>query len=641
MPLGAQLSHPRTAASVPPAANDSIYKLAVKPSAYPEKAFVYLLDDGVVRLDAAGRGTRTYRQVIEILKPEAVDRFREQTFSYSPLHQKFTLNWLRVIRANGEIIERPSQVQDSDIPAVMGDPVYSDVKVKRASLTGLEPGALLDYSITTEELKPFLAGDFLLQWSVTTGAPTLRSDYIVDFPASLAPRIKERNLTFKRNERTGNDRRIYTWALHDVPAIDAAESFAADSNGVMMSIGIGSPQSWSAISKWYAENARDRYAVAPPLAAKIDSVVRSSRTLDDSIRAIHKWVAQDIRYVSIALGLGGYQPRAPETVVNTGFGDCKDKATLFIASLTHIGVTAFPVLLNSYGRVDRDLPSISQFNHAIAAIQTTAGYKYVDMTADLVPYGRLPLGEQGEFGLVVHPDGRGEEITFPTDPVSENRRETRLTGSINTEGKFNGWYEESGAGGAEYQLREMFEHPLDSAMRENLPRQIASQIFEGATGDSITGFDGKDFSAKPTVRVRIANGNATQSAGTTEILTLPFGSMAEMASMARNLARKPKRLFPIDLSRVVGTTTIVTDMSITLPAGWTAKLPHNVSVTGPFGTYESTYAQNGQDLRATRTMAGVKGILPPDRITDLIAFLAAVGKDDARFIAIEKGAAPK
>ena len=95
--------------------------------------------------------------------------------------------------------------------------MYSDVKVKRASLTGLEPGALLDYSVTTEELKPFLPGDFFFPWSVTTGMPTLRSHYVVDVPASLEPRIKERNLTFKRGEIVRAGRRFYDWTTTQVP----------------------------------------------------------------------------------------------------------------------------------------------------------------------------------------------------------------------------------------------------------------------------------------------------------------------------------------------------------------------------------------------------------------------------------------
>ena len=96
------------------------------------------------------------------------------------------------------------------------------------------------------------------------------------------------------------------------------------------------------------------------------SVLANSKSLDDSIRALHKWVAQDIRYVAVELGRGGYVPRTPETVVRTGFGDCKDKAMLFLAALRKIGVTGYPVLLNISGAERKETPSLGQFNHMSA-----------------------------------------------------------------------------------------------------------------------------------------------------------------------------------------------------------------------------------------------------------------------------------
>jgi hypothetical protein len=51
----------------PSVRSDTIYSLAVKASDYPEESFVYLLDDGVVRYEADGRGSTTYRQVVQVL----------------------------------------------------------------------------------------------------------------------------------------------------------------------------------------------------------------------------------------------------------------------------------------------------------------------------------------------------------------------------------------------------------------------------------------------------------------------------------------------------------------------------------------------------------------------------------------------
>ena len=627
-----------TPAGDPSVTADTIYRLAVDPAAFPEETSRFLLDDGVIRLEADGRGTKTYRQIIQILRPEAVESYQEMQFSYAPKHERFTLNWLRVVRPDGSVIsEKPTQVQESDVPAQMGDPVYSDRKVIRVSVTGVAPGTIVDWSITTEELKPFLPGDAFFGWSVSTGNAVGRSRYIVDVPAALKLNLREENLDFKRAESVAHGRRTMVWAARDLPKVKS-EPFASDSNGVLMSVSFALPLRWADIGKWYADNARGRYAMTPALDAKLAELVRGARSLDDSLRAVHRWVAQDVRYVSIALGLGGYQPRTPSEVLESGFGDCKDKATIFVAMLTRMGITAYPVILNSTGGVVRDLPSLTQFDHAIAAFRRPGrtGYEYTDLTADLTPFGELPFGPQGEFGIVVQPDGTTEEVTFPQSTVSENRVEIRLTGEIATDGAFIGHYEEAGFGNQQYGLRDAFTNPMDSTQRAQFMDNVARRWVAGAKGADLEAFPGKDLQARPRMRLRISGGKALQFAGSTAILQNPLGTAAGFAAGADELASLPPRRFPIDPLKLLGYRESRVDYAVALPEGWLAELPRSIEASGAFGVYRSSYAQEGRMLRITRTMSGVPGIQDPARVTALIAWLRDVGRDDATVIVIKR-----
>jgi transglutaminase-like putative cysteine protease len=624
-----------TPAGDPSGKSDTIYKLAVNPADYADQPYVYLLDDGIVTFEADGSGTRTYRQVIQILTPEAAERWGEQSFGYSTDREKLTLNWARVVKPDGTVIsEKPVHEQESMAPVAMEAPVYSDEMIHRISLGGVAPGTIVDYSYSVTTLKPVIPGDFFTSWSVNTGRLTRRSRLIVDMPASIKPRIEERHLTVARKETVSNGRRIYTWTRAEIPKPDI-EPLAPDSS-YGESLAIASPIKWGDIAKWYAGLVKDRYALTPAIDSALARQLVGSKTLDDSLRAVHRWVAQDFRYVSLSLGIAGFQPHFPSEVFANNYGDCKDKATFFIALARKLGVTAYPVLLSSTGGVDRALPSGNQFDHMIAAVDRGGKRTYVDLTAEIVPYGSLPPAEQGEFGLVVHPDGSSEEITFPSDPAQGNKAEIHLVGSLTPDGMFAGKWTRQASGAQQYALRGSMVKSTkpDSAERARTTLAIANAIFDGSAGDSLQLFDGRDLAAEPKISVLIRHGKAAADAGGTEILTIPIRSYSYPSFISSLEARGPRKS-PIDAEKVWGPRTEIEDLRLTLPAGWKAKLPASDTATSVFGSYASEYTQNGRELHIARRLTGAEGVFPATKMDELLAWLKKMSADDAKYVILE------
>jgi len=626
-----------TPAGDPSVKSDTIYRLAVDSAEQPDDPYIYLLDDGVVRVQADGRISRTYRQIVQVLTQDAVEDWAEQSFSYDASRESLRVNWVRVLKPDGTVIsDGPSHQQESLAPVALEAPVYSNSKVVRITLAGVAPGTIVDYSYTVDRFQPPLTGDFYSGWSVHTGRRTRRSRLLLDIPAALAPRIQERNLHFRPTITEAGGRKVYVWAAQEVPRVER-EPFAGAPDTVYSGIDVAGAVTWADVAHWYAGLARDRATVPPALATKLGQVVAGSKTLTDSIKAVHRFVAQDIRYVSLSLGLGGYQPRPPGDVSQTAYGDCKDKATLFIALLGRLGVTAYPVLLSSSGSADSTLPSVGQFDHMIAAIawRGSKTYQYVDLTADLVPFGLLPSSEQGSFALVVHPDGRGEPVTLPQDSIGANRNVATLVGTLDTAGIFNGSLLETVAGDRQYSMRNNFSAPIDSMRRGRIARSIANSLFPGGTGDSLQIFDGRDLQAVPRLAVAIHNGHAATSAGSSEILTLPMRTY-DLHGVSDDLRSRGPRRFPISALAVSGGGVEEEDLTLTLPPGWHARLPQPVTAAGAFGRYESRYSQEGQVVHVMRRLTGMRGVLPPDKISDLLSWLDAVSKDDSKYLVIDR-----
>jgi hypothetical protein len=403
-----------------------------------------------------------------------------------------------------------------------------------------------------------------------------------------------------------------------------------------MGLDVAGRTEWAEVARWYAGLSADRYVLTPEIEARVAEVVRGARTMEDSLRAVHRWVAQDFRYVSLSLGIGGYQPRTPEEVFRTQYGDCKDKATLFIALARRFGATAFPVLLNSYGGDGRDMPSVGRFNHMIAAVrQPDGGYTYLDLTAETIPWGEVAPNYQGGFGLVVHPDGRAEEITFPRNEPSANRMTTLVAGELAEDGTFRGSMTTTAQGALQYGLRDAFSSTITPRDRQELTRNMAQNLFEGARGDSVEIFDGKDLRARPQVRLWLSNGRAARTSGGTLVLNIPFANGSMEEALTELQARTEPRRFDIDAAQVVGPLEIVNEYRVTLPEGYRARLPQNVTAESVFGRYTAEFAQEGRELRLVRRMSGRRGTESRERLPELVAFLREMGRDDAVFIIVE------
>ncbi len=643
-----------TPAGDPSVRNDSIYALAADLKALPKDiaklSYVVLLDDGVARFESDGSSTQTFRQVIQVLTPAAVQSWSERSLSFNPERQSLVINWMRVVKPSGEVIsDKPGMSQESDMPAPMRDPVYATQKLRRYSLTGVAPGTLVDVSWTMTQKKSYLAGNFYLGWNVSMVAPVRRSRFIADFPASMTPRLLEEHLDFPKQVVIARGRRVYLWARKDVQP-PRGEIFAPDSSVHPMSLRLASQLTWRDVGAWYNSLAQDRYILGSNVTTKVDSVVHLARTRTDTLRALHHWIAHDLRYVAIALGIGGYQPRFPDSTVATGFGDCKDKATLFVAAARHLGITAYPVLLNASGVRDRSLPAVEQLNHVIAAMPqsgTSGGYLFTDLTTDAVPPTPLPSYYRNKLLLVVKGDAT-EEIVLPVATAPTNSYDARIDAELSPDGKISGHYRTTSYGPAAYRFSMFARSASDSSHRAAITHSLAT-IFPRARGDSLvlpdTLTDPDDPKQVAIASVHFAGGDGAKAAGPLMLLSLPatftvqptrFTATIDRMEDPENAYAKDPRRLPIDGTMIFGPGKATAEMTVRIPEGWSAQLPKSVSAVGPFGDYTSEYAQNGRNVTVRRAVTGSRAIVSKEEYPALIAWMKVIAADKTDFIVLQR-----
>jgi hypothetical protein len=627
-----------TEAGDPSVDPDTIYARAVDPADYRGEDVVILLDDAIMRVDAGGQTSYTIRQVGHVLTADGARSLGELAFGYYPKRQRFRLNWLRVLRPDGTVLsDGPEHRQESSTSVGEGSHLRSDQRIVQIAVGGVAPGTLLDYSYTLETFDPRLPGDVWYAFGVNALVPILHSRVILDMPEGLTLRVRDWNIDAPPLQRLVDGRKVLMWVSRDLPAVEP-ESYWGSPNDVFTTIRISGDLTWDQIGRWYHSLIEDRYVSSPEIEAEHTAQLTSARSIEDSLRATYRWVAQDFRYVSLPLGDGAYQPRTPLQVMASGFGDCKDKTTLFVTLARKMGVEAYPVLVSSEGGLDSLAPSLKQLDHMIATVEGPDGPKYLDLTTALAPYGELPIALQGEAGVVLRDGRETEVVVLPAASTEANLFEQSIVGTLSRDNRFTGSLTLTALGSWQYGMRGDFSSydQLGDDERDGLIRSyLNSASWDGAEVDSSHAFEGRDLATPARVTIWFTVPDILGEVGDRYLLNLPLGVYGDR-SLLTQLESEGERQFPIDVASVNDASIHRSRFEVELPDGWRADLPEDVSVRGTFGYYLGDYRQVGRTVSIVREMGGRRGLEPPDSIGALKAWIRAVAEDDAVSVTLDR-----
>ena len=141
------------------------------------------------------------------------------------------------------------------------------------------------------------------------------------------------------------------------------------------------------------------------------------------------------RYISVQLGIGGWQTMKAYDVALSGYGDCKALSNYMIALLKVVGIKANQVLVNA-GKtnyiIQPDFPFF-EFNHAIACVPLYKDTLWLECTSQTNSAGYLGSFTGNRKALVINEDG-GTLINTITYTPSNNVQKRKAVVTINANG---------------------------------------------------------------------------------------------------------------------------------------------------------------------------------------------------------------
>lgn len=604
---------------------------------------VILFDDQETNVKDNGEIETTYRRAYLILRPGG----KSEGTLVVPFDSQMKITSIRgwCIPKTGKEFE----VKDKDAVEISFDEeFYSDSRHKVLDIPAPLPGNVIGYEYK-QKSRPFVLQD---EWWFQSNLPVRLSRFTVNLP----PGWKFKSYWMHYPEQspkieTGSEMQ---WEVENVPAIKEEVAMPAlraivGRMGVTYAPPSGfaalGPVDWQQIGKWYEGLATNSVQATPEIQQRVKEVTSGSATWMEKAQALATYVQSHIRYVSIEIGIGGYQPHTAGDIFKHQYGDCKDKATLLRVMLHEAGIESYYALAQvDRGIVNPEFASAITFNHAILAIRVPddaptqnlfalvndaklGKLLFFDPTSSYTPFGYLPPYLQENYVLLASSQG-GELVHLPLEPPSTNRIVRTAKLQLNLDGSLTGVVDEQRIGAEATTEREhLLSHP--GADRTKVIEDFLGSFLGGFRLTKATTSTLDSVSTTLNVHYEFTAEHYAKSAG--DLLILRPRVLGEKVS---SLSETEARKFPVEFDEASLQTD---DFEITLPPGYSVDdAPSPVKSDAGFASYTSEVQVTPGKIHYTRTYQVNQVMVPADQIAALRKFNRQVAIDENASVVLKK-----
>ena len=603
-------------------------------AAYPQADAIVALDRDDISIGIDGTVTEHHKSIVKLLDAQrGKEKFADVHIAFDTKRQQLTIQTARTVNADGEPhVASPQEIGDIVPPRLADATIYSDVRERVVSFPAVDKGSVveLEYTRTTQATPdaPMGGEQMLGQWD-----PVLERIVTITAAAGTAPKLEVVGTTLKPTESSTPDGHMWTYRLEKQPDQHPEQSSPQDA-AVLPRLVYGFQASWAKVLEPVSERFLRASVPATPTPAikqEADRVVEGAKTESDKATKLFAFVAHDIRSIDLPLGWAGYEPHAPDVVLQNRYADNRDKVGLLLALAAAQGIQGRPVLVRT-GRVPviAGVPTIAQFDHVIAKLTVDAKDVWLDPSDE---YGQYGVAFAGEDNLVLPLEKGGSELGQrpPLDPstsISQVTARFALSANGDLDAKYayemTGWY----ADRASEQLR-----PLKGDRLGQFFQQAAAELSAAALDKGHDVGDTLSVAGPLKVAHHVSVPGYSAAQATFRVFELPSVTLgvAEDAPSASLSVRK----YPLS----VGVPRIQkSDVTLQVPAGWKVSyVPPKLEGSADGVSFTSACTTAGQNVTCHDEIKLDKLLLSPDKYP---AFREAITKLQAyerRIVLLTRG----
>lgn len=165
------------------------------------------------------------------------------------------------------------------------------------------------------------------------------------------------------------------------------------------------------------------------------NMVKDAATDKEKAAILYNNMQNNMRYVSIQLGIGGWRPFPASFVDDKKYGDCKALSNYLKSALDAVGVKSNIVIVqgsNTPRNVPEDFPA-NYFNHAILCIPQPKDTIWLECTSTTLPFAQLGPFTENRKAMMVTAEG-GALVNTPVSNYKSNTETVHTVIEVNAEG---------------------------------------------------------------------------------------------------------------------------------------------------------------------------------------------------------------
>lgn len=471
----------------------------------------------------------------------------------------------------------------------------------------------------------------------SSGISTQHSKYVIIAPKDYQVRYKLVNCNYQPVITESGDKKIYTWEAANLPArimeangprwteiapyvMLAPSEFEAQGYK-------GNMSTWTDYGKFINQLRIGRDVLPEDIKKKVHELTDQLKTPREKIYTLYDFLQKNTHYISIQLGIGGWQPFPADYVATKRYGDCKALSNYMVALLKEAGIKGKYVEIRAgadAAYMVEDFPSF-QSNHVITCVPLEKDTVWLECTSQTESPDYMGSFTGGRKGILIDEDG-GHVVRTPSYSSRDNTRCRSVNAVIDGEGNLD----------AEVNTRY-------SGLLQELPHGLMHEI----SNDEREKYLNRLFHL-PTYKVDKSSyeevkGTIPVVKEYLHVLSPNYANVTgKRLFIAPDLFDKSNTRLPADSVRRYDfiekeAFTEVDSITIKIPAGYRSEaIPQDISIDGKFGKYAASVKVSDDKIIYYRRWEEAASRFPASDYAELVKFYEQLYKADHNRIVLVK-----